>query len=425
MNQMVNRWCLLLALGMSLAALGYEFHHLARDYVGPLFKGSADFVDDFQFFYEGACRVLQSPGLLYEGNTSHGYLFLKSGARCDYGYPPPAVLFFLPLALLPLRWAFAVFMLCSVVLTGMGVQIIRGLLDDGDHDRLGRGGWGIITIMVLSLGPVYVTLAFGQVNALVLTLSLGYLWAVKKGRCLLAGVLMAVGFWLKFYPLFLLVLAPFEKHPIRLLTASLASIAMLPILLSPILPLHLYIHYFQTVYPGLAEQTAPHIYNQSWIGLLTRWCGPAAAYFSWGPVLIDPEVRMINNLLQVVLFGWIAWGYSRSRNHSLLCYACVMAVTPTVVTYGWGGTYMLALPLLLLAWIRLLSGEAWGCLGFLVLLVLFILPSYRPLDWVAWRGGIVEQIYYSRYLMATLVLVLVVIYREAFSRPKGTEGVRQ
>ena len=416
MIRATTKWFLLLVLILSSLALFYEVHHLVRDYVGPLFKGSTDFVDDFQFFYEAAVRVLQSPDLLYEGNTAHGFLFIESGARYDYGYPPPAVLFFLPLALLPLRWAFAVFIVCSILLVVLGVRLIRELLDEGDVAGLGRGFWRVITVTVLSLGSVYVTLAFGQVNALVLMLSLGYVWAVKKERYLTAGVLMGFGFWLKFYPLFLLVLAPLEKRPLRLLLASALSMAALPLLLSPLLPLDLYLHYFQVIYPGLADQTAPHVYNQSWIGLFTRWAGPKDDYFSWGPVLIDPEVTLINSLFQVVLFGWIAWGYCRNRARKFFYYACVMAVTPMVVTYGWGGTYMLAIPLLLLAWVRLMEHGAWGCAGFLLLLAAFTVPAYRPLDVIAWSGGVVEQVYYSRYLLAVLVLLAGMVHRDAFKR---------
>ena len=424
MVRITNRWVLLFVMVLSSSALCYEVHHIVRDYVGPLFKGSTDFVDDFQFFYEAAGRALQSPDSLYERNTSHGFLFIESGARCDYGYPPPAVLFFLPLALLPLRWAFAVFILCSMVLTGLSVRFIRALLDGEKDSGLDRVFWGITTVSILSLGPVYVTLAFGQVNALVLMFSLGYVWAVKKERFLAAGVLMGLGFWLKFYPLFLLVLAPLEKRPVRLLFASLVSIAALPLLLSPVLPLDLYTHYFREIYPGLAEQTAPHVYNQSWIGFFTRLSGLGSDYFSWGPVLIDPEVKTINSLLQVVLFGWIAWGYSRNQTHKFLYYACVMAVTPMVVTYGWGGTYMLAIPLLLLAWVRLMRGGAWACAGFLLLLAVFIIPAYRSFDLVAWRGGVVEQVYYSRYLIAALVLLLVMVYRDAFGRGMAGEEFR-
>ena len=77
---------------------------------------------------------------------------------------------------------------------------------------------------------------------------------------------------------------------------------------------------------------------------------------------------------------------------------------------------MLAIPLLLLAWVRLMKNGAWGCAGFLLLLAAFTIPAYRPLDVIAWRGGVMEQVYYSRYLVAVLVLLAGMVHRDAFTR---------
>jgi alpha-1,2-mannosyltransferase len=392
----------------ALGALAYEWRNLMVDYVAPLFAGRTGFFADFQFFHDGARRFILSPDELYSGNTRDGFLLIQSAARIDYGYPPTAVLLFAPLATLPLPWAFVVFTAFSAALVLASVLLFRILAREELGELEPRGAWFVLAALVLSLGSVYVTFVFGQVNAVVLVLCLAYVLMARRGQYVWAGLFLAAGFWLKFYPLYLLVLAPFERRPLRLLLSAGLWILAIPVVLLPFLPFHLYTEYFLKIYPELARETAPHVYNQSVTGFLTRLISPKTALFDWGPYVIDSRVRFVNGLATAGLLGWLALNYHLQRERKLLHYACVLAVTPLIVTYGWGGTYMLAIPLVLIVLINALARGAAGFALFAAVWLILLLPAYRPFAFGDRFGVLVEHLYYSRYLYLVLLTVGVV-----------------
>ncbi len=405
MDRVIKNTILLLTLCMCLAALVYEGWNIVVDYVRPIWAEKFGFIADFQFFYEGAQRFLEDPYLLYEENTHDGFLLIEREGRIDYGYPPPAVLLFVSFAFLSIRAAYLAFTVFSVVLTALCVMLFKWLYDWNRKRSVWDLKWWTILAFAFASGPTYVTYVFGQVNAVVLILCLMYIACILDERFVLAGFIVGVGFWLKFYPVFLLALAPFEKRPLRLLFASALSIVLIPLILQPILPLELYRRYFFEVYPGLADQTAPHIYNQSVIGWLTRFVEPLSMYYNWGPLLVDARVKVANLLAMAAVFGWIMVGYYRHRERKLLHYACILAASPIVVTYGWGGTYMLALPLVMLAMHSLFERSWVYALLVPMLAVLFIIPAYRPFDLGDQLGPVASHLYYNRYLFVTALLL--------------------
>ena len=397
---------------LSAAALAYELHNLMVDYMLPILDRRIGFVADFQFFHDGAVRVLRSPDNLYGGNTENGYLLIESGSRIDYGYPPPAVLLFVPLAFLSLPWAFMAFFVINLAGVVLAVFFLRRLVDP--EGRQGWLFWLAAGLIVLSTGPSYVTYAFGQVNVIVLYLCLLYLLAIRGDHNLLAGMCLAAGFWLKFYPVFLLSLAPLEKHPIRLLSWSLGWIAMLPLLCSPFLPLPLYIKYFGEIYPALAEQTSAHVYNQSIQAFLMRLSLGDWGLADWGPILTTQSAIWNNNAVMLVLMTVVGWRYYVKRDEFFRAYFSLMAIIPAVVTYGWGGTYMLALPLLVLLLVHGIRGGWMAWFIFSIVWLAFLLPSYRPLLSLLPADGWSAFFYYSRYLFLTLFAVLYINRRAVF-----------
>ena len=122
--------------------------------------------------------------------------------------------------------------------------------------------------------------------------------------------------------------------------------------------------------------------------------------------MVDARVKAFNLVALAAIFGWIMAGYRRHREKKLLHYACILAAAPMVVTYGWGGTYMLALPLLILTMITL-SERSWAfTLLVPVLALIFIIPAYRPFDLGDQLGSVASHLYYNRYLFATALLLL-------------------
>lgn len=403
---------IVLLVALCLSAWGVELRNLAHDYVMPAVHGQRGFINDFQFFYEGAQRFLTDPLLLYRVNTNDGFLLIEWDRRVDYGYPPPAVLLFVPFALISLPWSYASFIVLSLLLVPICVWLIELLREwEGERARAPRGfGWFALCFS-MACGMTYVTLAFGQVNVWVLLLCLLYMACVMDGRYLAAGVVMGLGFWLKFYPIFLLALAPFEKKPFRLILSGLLGVVLVPAALQVVLPLELYIEYFRDIYPGLAGQTSPHIYNQSVVAWLSRFLVPHEMFFDWGPLVVEPSVRVLSALAMLSSVGAVALSYWRHRSHTFFHYAAMLAVVPMSVTYGWGGTYLLALPLIVLEMGTWTRRWRWAWIPVALIAVALIVPSYRPYpEWTWGRDG-AAHVFYNRYLYLTLLVLVIGLWR--------------
>lgn len=408
----VNAVAIVLLVAVCFAAWGIELRNLMRDYVMPAVRGQRGFIFDFQFFYEGAQRFLTDPLLLYRVNSDAGFLLIEWNRRIDYGYPPPAVLFFVPFALITLPWSYALFMVVSLLLVPVCIWLL-GLLREweGQCEKAPRGfGWLALSFG-LSCGMTYVTLAFGQVNVWVLLLCLLYIACVMDGRYLTAGLVLGISFWLKFYPIFLLTLAPFEKKPIRLLLSGLLGILLIPAALQVVLPLDLYIEYFRDIYPGLAGQTSPHVYNQSIVAWLTRLHVRREMFFDWGPLVVDPSVRVLSAVAMLLGVGLIALSYWKNRRFVLFHYAAMLAVVPTLVTYGWGGTYLLALPLILLEIGRWTSRSRGAWIAAALVMGALIVPAYKPYPASAWGGEAVAHLFHNRYLYVVWLTLAGGIWR--------------
>lgn len=400
-------------MGACLVAWGLELRNLARDYIAPALRGERSFIADFQFFYEGAQRFLTDPLLLYRVNTRDGFLLIEWNRRVDYGYPPPAVLLFVPFALVSLPLSYAVFTLGNILLVPVCVWLMV-LLREWERPReMAPPGFGWLSLaFAWASGMTYVTLAFGQVNVWVLLICLLYMACVMDGRYVSAGVLVGLGFWLKFYPIFLLALAPFEKRPFRLLAAGALGVLLVPAALQAVLPLELYAEYFRDIYPGLAGQTSPHIYNQSVVAWLTRFLLPGPMILDWGPVVVEPGIRILSGILMVLGVGGVAASYRKCRQAVFFHYAAMLAVVPMVVTYGWGGTYLLALPLILLELGAWFHGYPWaGWLAGALVMAAYIVSAYKPFggDWPG--GDIAAHLFHNRYLYLTLLILLAGIWR--------------
>ncbi len=389
-----------------------EMRNLIRDYVGPALRGERPFINDFQFFYDGAQRFLTDAFLLYRVNTRAGFLLIEWDRRVDYGYPPPAVLLFVPFAMISLPVSYAFFMFFSLMFMPLCVWLIELLRDwELDHKTAPKGfGWMALFFGWAS-GMTYVTLAFGQVNVWVLLICLLYIACVMDRRYVAAGLLMGIGFWLKFYPVFMLSLAIFEKKPIRILLACAMGILLIPVALQIVLPLELYVEYFRDIYPGLAGQTSPHIYNQSVVAWLTRFLVPDSMFLDWGPLVVEPGVRILSGVIMVLAVAAVAASYWKYRQSVFFHYAAIMAVVPMVVTYGWGGTYMLAMPLILLELGAWMHQWLWGWLGALVVVAAFIVPAYKPFEPAGPGGAVIAHVLHNRYLYLTAAILAIGLWR--------------
>ncbi len=165
-----------IAVGLFLLSALIEI--VARQWAGYI---------DLQVYRNGARVWL-------DGHDLYGPLPPSGGLGLPFTYPPPAALFFIPLALMPLWLAGPATVLVSLICLGLTLWVVLNALDS-TPDRTTR--WALVIGGVGLLGlsePVRQTYNFGQVNLVLMTAIVLDVLVRRPGwpRGMLIGIAIAV-----------------------------------------------------------------------------------------------------------------------------------------------------------------------------------------------------------------------------------------
>lgn len=388
------RWALLAAVPL-LALL-----HLAE-----ALSLSGAMSSDYVLFYKAAARFAADPMTVYPPEarfTLDGYL-----------YPPPSILLFLPLLLGSLDQAF---LAANVVVLGCGLagSLMWLRLVREDH-ALPRDRLAALVVLGLAMaaGPM-LAVRTGQVDTIILLLCAAPVWLARRGWPKAAGALIAVGCWIKIYPVLMLFWLACRPEWRAMLAGFVLAAVAVPLLSLAVVPAELYLDYFRNQLPAMSGRAIVNIDNQSLAAVVVRGGSsiedytrlftalPLPGWFRGGIVLL-----MLSGMGAVVL---------RVRccgAPALTVASWAMALACLVAPLGWGHTYCLLLPLFIetlrLALARRTVGEIaliGGC--YLALL----LPAHHRLAIDTLLPGWAAQLFYARYALAALVL-LAVSWRQA------------
>lgn len=383
----------------ALLLLGYQLYTLGLRVLWPLLHNPHILQTDFHYYYDAAVRFSQDRTRLYLATDDY---------IAGFAYPPLAILPFLLLSHLPLGAALLCLTLASYAALVAAVWLWcrylneHGISIDATTARA-------VTIIALALGPTYMNAIFGQVNALVLLSCVSFL-TLSAVRPIAAGLLLACGMWLKLYPLGLIAVGAWSRRTWRALAfAGLAALVMMVIAL-PIVPLSAH-RVFLDVLATRFDKTAIHVLNQSMVAFLERFQLPPLLYLQWSgeqAITVSNTIRTINWVFAIGGFLYLWKRVNEGVRHSLVAGdAVLMALLAMVAPLGWGHTYMLVLPLVILRLAMigqagpLHAGVIFCCVGALMV------PAGRLFsfanDWPGW----LQNLLYSRYLLATAILALV------------------
>jgi hypothetical protein len=115
-------------------------------------------------------------------------------------YPPSFLWMFAPLASLPPRAAFAVWVMGEVLSLGLLLWLARLLL----RDRMSLRGWGFLCAATIASQPVFMQFCFSQTQLLLAVMALGAYACHRRGRHTAACMAITLAGVLKFYPFVLL-----------------------------------------------------------------------------------------------------------------------------------------------------------------------------------------------------------------------------
>jgi len=390
----VGRKLLWILACASIVLLINEAATLIGSVLRPLISNPRIIQTDFHYYYQAAERFSASGRDLYA---------ISDDVIAGFAYPPPAIVPFIWLAKAPLGTAMLAFTITSyLVLFGSLQQWIGHLRRSGfAADRR-----SVIAIMLIAmgLGPTYMNALFGQVNAFVLATAVAFV-CLAPTAIFEAASLLALGIWLKIYPIVLAAIAIWDRKMWRALAWSVVALVAIGLLSMMIVPYREFELFFRVVLPARADKTAIHIVNQSLVAFLERFSYPTELFVNWTgheAVKMSLAVRAINAGVAALA---IAMMWRRPRLVALNA-ASLIALIAVIAPLGWGHTYVMALPLVVYQLIAMTKAPLNMAIAIFMCVLAFMIPAGRHLP-IDWAPDWLENVVYSRYLIATIALMLI------------------
>jgi arabinofuranan 3-O-arabinosyltransferase len=279
-------------------------------------------MQDFEVYFHAAERALGGESL-YRPEDGH-WLFK---------YLPAFAVATAPMALLPLQAAKAIWFGATVAALVLLLRLSIALL----AERRKRA-WILVAATIVVLGKFYLhEIVLGQSNLLLATAIAGALLAMKRGRELLAGVLIVVAIVLKPYAAIFLpwLLARRRYGSIAGSIVGMAAVVALPVARYGF-PAAVQLHrdWWHTVVTSV-EPNLFNVDNVSWVSMYSRWLGPG------------PAAQSLAAATALVALGGVVYVYRRRdavRFPELLEGGLLLTLMPLISPQGWDYTLLVATP---------------------------------------------------------------------------------
>ena len=399
MSRRVGPALLWILAAVSVALLIYELTTLIGSVLRPLIANPLALQTDFHYYYDAAVRFSEPRGRLYLPGDD---------VIAGFAYPPPAILPFLWLSGWPLGTALLAFTIASYLVLFVALQQWIGCLK--------RHGFGAdrrttiaLMLIAFALGPTYMNAIFGQVNAFVLACAVAFV-SLAPTATLEAALVLAIGTWLKVYPIMLAAIGLWDRRTWRALRRSIVAAIAIAIVAMAIVPPQAFRSFFVDVLPSRIDKTAIHISNQSLVAFIERFRYPSMQFLNWTgeqAVTVSAAVRVLN-LIAAGAAILALWRRARDGARALVLNAAIlMALIAVIAPLGWGHTYMMVLPLVILQLIAMRDARPIVAIAIFFCVVALMVPAGRRFAFVEGSPDWLLNLIYSRYLLATLVLAAI------------------
>lgn len=384
--------------GVALALLIYEAVTLATAVLLPLWRNPLVLQTDFHYYYDAAVRFRGDPSRLY---------LPTDDVIAGFAYPPPAIAPFVWLARLPLGQALALFTIASYAIVLAAIALWIRYLGHQGRKMDGRA-IAAVTVIALALGPTYMNAVFGQVNGFVLFCSVAFI-TLTGSRPVVAGMLLASGAWLKIYPALIVMTGLWNRRAWRPIAYAAITGALIVVVFLPVAPWQVYEQFALDVLPARFDKTALHITNQSLVAFLERFSVPPERFLNWTGEQAIASRAMIRaaNWLTGIAIVVCLWRRAvlGPRLESVDSAAGLIALAAVIAPLGWGHTFVLVLPLVILHLASLRDATTLTAVTIGVCVVALMIPAGRRFSVVEQLPAWMQNLAYSRYLFATLILI--------------------
>ena len=401
--------------GASIALVIYEGWTLGTQVLLPLLDNASILQTDFHYYYDAAIRFRGDPSRLY---------LATDDVIAGFAYPPPAIVPFVWLSHLSLGTAMLLLTLSSYAVLAASIALwLRYLNRRGVPIRAGDAVAS--SLVAIALGPTYSNAIFGQVNAWMLACVVIFM-TVGPARPAVGGVFLAIGTWLKIYPVLMVAAGLWNRSAWRRIVSAAAATVIIAILLLPIVPLSSYQAFWSEVLPARFDKTAVHISNQSLIAFLERFALPADRFLHWTgeqAVTVSALVRAVNWGFGIAVVALLWHRAVRGpRVEAVDSAAGLIALAAVIAPLGWGHTYVLVLPLVVLHLVTLRYATTLHASLVCASVAALMIPAGRHFSFVEVLPVALQNVAYSRYLLATLILIALPVHPTTQSPRRGDPG---
>jgi hypothetical protein len=357
---------------------------------------------DYSIYYRAATAYASDPAALYKG----------IGPGFDqYLYPPPSIVIFLGMNLLPMGASYALFCVLMYLCLVVGLILWKRLSHEAGF-TLTTEQHIAFAIFALASAPVYHNITLGQANSLVLLLSLLFLLWMRT-RPLLAGAMLALAIWIKVYPVFLLLLALLSKEGRKSILGCAAAGILVPVMLLPVVSIDRYFDFLAKL-GEVSNYASAHIINESVAAFGLRLTVPEERWYTFPNMYVIPGwLKLANFAVLGTVAGvstWLAWKRNKPAETALVLGPILLSLSAVCSPLGWGHTYVFALPLLLVTfriWLPFMQGKIVGYLALFFAGMLLLIPVYSRFGFLQYLPDFVKNLWYSRLLLITLAAVVL------------------
>jgi hypothetical protein len=178
---------------------------------------SKDYANDFRALFDGIRRFFLSGEQLYDLDAIRGNPFGDT-----YKYPPLFALTLWPLARVPFVPALQIWRVVQLLLLAASVWLLARTYRFDRNLWL----WASLILVLMNFRPLGDTVAYGQVDIMLLLLIVGSWVALRQDHDWAAGLLLALAAMLKLYPAFLVLFFVARRRWRALLAFAVGLVAL-------------------------------------------------------------------------------------------------------------------------------------------------------------------------------------------------------
>jgi len=188
---------------------------------------------------------------------------------------------------------------------------------------------------------------------------------------------------------------------------SVAAAALFIGVLLPVVPVASYSAYLD-VLRARGSKTAIHITNQSLVAFVERLKHPPEKFLNWTgeqAVTVGATEQVLSWIVVIAIAALLA-GRAR-RGQQTAAAAGTIALIAIAAPLGWGHTYVMILPLVMAQAIAMSEAPPLRALAIAACVAGLMIPAGKRVSFVEEAPALIQNLFYSRYLFASLALILL------------------